>query len=402
MKISSLILVILYALIVGTNNTVAQETSKPVAGNKRAESPAALPEYVIEVQRPDGCVVSPIPVKYKAGGVVYTLPRPARVAPDASGHPITSEVFVRAKQQGAHWAVEVWVGKGEFYDAVDIKIADLKLDVNQRVYVNEISQFGLSPIRVGVARILRKDAGNPGVRNFTESVSVESIEANELPDPYKLHLKNNSRSDVVAIQYNTFRRHEFVALKWLSPGHLAPLIKAGDNYKLSVLSEDKSCGDAEGYRPNQTDRVELVSAVFADGTFEGQHGLASLIKGTALGNRRNLERLIETLRFFSDAEPSEIMSQLNYLQEAMNEETDASMVERLRSMLPPLSDPDSTNVLNGFIRSGMHEVKVSLGRDLTSVKSLPSETHPLVMKKWIELFKTKYDRWLAAAENMTQ
>ena len=60
----------------------------------------------------------------------------------------------------------------------------------------------------------------------------------------------------------------FLDLKWFSPGLLKPLVKAAGSYKLEVKSEDRSCGDEEGYHPNQLKRIELGTAVFADGSYE--------------------------------------------------------------------------------------------------------------------------------------
>jgi hypothetical protein len=308
-------------------------------------------------------------------------------------------VFVAARQLGTQWEVKVSIGKGEFYDAGDTMVGQFLLNLNELASVKEVSRFGLSPIQVGVLRIIRQQAGDPGFINSTQSVSLESIEANNLPDPYKLQLRNNSQNDLIAIQYNTFREGRFLELKWLSHGLSDPLIKAGESYTLAVSSEDKSCGDADGYHPNQSDRLDLVSAVFADGSFEGQSGLAALIKGAAFGNRLRLERVVQALRNAGD-NPTEIESQLKYLQDSINEETEPYMIETLRTILPPLP-PDATPVLEGFIRSGMHDVKVNLIRDVNRFEELKRAGNLRLTETWTALTKAKYERWLAGSEKMT-
>jgi len=330
---------------------------------------------------------------------LYALPRPAKIQPDSSGQPITSKVFVAARQLGTQWEVKVSIGKVEFYDAGDTMVGQFLLNLNELASVKEVSRFGLSPIQVGVLRIIRQQAGDPGFINSTQSVSLESIEANNLPDPYKLQLRNNSQNDLIAIQYNTFRQGQFLELKWLSHGLSDPLIKAGESYTLAVSSEDKSCGDADGYHPNQSDRLDLVSAVFADGSFEGQSGLPALIKGAAFGNRLRLESVVQALRNAGD-DPTEIESQLKYLQDSINEETEPYMIETLRSILPPLP-PDATPVLEGFIRSGMHDVKVNLIRDVNRFEELKRAGNLRLTETWTALTKAKYERWLAASEKMT-
>ncbi|HEU0253693.1 MAG TPA: hypothetical protein VFR12_11725, partial [Pyrinomonadaceae bacterium] len=133
---------------------------------------------------------------------------------------------------------------------------------------------------------------------------------------------------------------------------------------------------------------------------EGQTGLAALIKGTAFGNRQQLARVMETIRFYADADPAEVVSQLNYLQEAMIEETQPWMAESVRIMIPSLP-PDAASELNSFIRWGMHEVKVSLIRDVQYFQSPKRESHPLVDQELLKHTIKKYRRWLAAAERMT-
>ena len=376
---------------IGVVNAASQQ-----APTSQAET--GLPEYVLEVTRPEGCLVEPISPKGKAGALVYAFPRATRVPRDNSGHPITSKVFVAAKQDGEQWDVKVTIGTGEFYDAGDFKVGEFKLNPNQRTSVPGVAQFGLSPIRVGVLKIVRGPAGKPSFENLTQSISLETMDVGNLPDPFKLTLKNNSAQDLVAIQYNTFGPRGFLGLKWLSPGLLTPLVKVGETYKLEVNSEDNSCGGDEGYSPNQTYRIELVSAVFADGTYEGQTGLPVLIKGTALGNRKNLERVVGTMNYITD--PGELAQLMNQLQEGMGEDAEPYLVERMRAMFPTLA-ADANDGFISFIRSGMHEVKMNLMRDALTLQRVSQRNLPELSTKWVGMIKTKYERWWTAAEKMT-
>lgn len=385
MKITGLLLCLPVLLILATSatKTAAQERK---------------PDYVVEVQRADGCLVSPVTTKQKSAFVIYSLPRPDKISPDSAGRPLTSKVFVTARQLGEQWQVKVTIGTGEFYDAGDTIIGDFKLNLNERVSVTDMSRFGLSPIRVGVVKIVRQQAESPGFVNLTQSLSLESIEANDLPDPYKVRLRNTSQADLVAFQYNTFRQQQFLALKWVSGDRLNPLVKAGQTYTLEANSEDKSCGDAEGYRPKQSNRIDLVSAVFADGNYEGEPALAALFKGTALGNRKNLERVIDIFRTATD--PEELVSQLNDLKDRLNEDTDPAWAAQLHLMLPAMP-ANSTDALNGFVRSGMHQVKVSVERDVRYFELVKQRKNPELIKQWLEVTKEKYERWLNAAERLT-
>jgi hypothetical protein len=378
-------------------NTGEQASQQAGERKKESSEPAALPEYVIQVSRREGCIVAPVSPKRKIGTLLTALPRPAKIPPDSAGKPITSTLFVSAKQEGDQWRVKVILGTGEFYDAGEIKAGDFKLNTNQITNVPVAAQHGLGQIKVGVLKIQRQQAGKPRLKNLTQSVSLESIDISNLPDPFTLTLKNNSAQDVIALQYNNFNRTGFLGIKWSSPGLLEPLIKTGESYKLAAGSEDNSCGDDEGYRPNQTSRIDLVSAVFADGTYEGEPGLPALIKGKALGNRKNLTHVVGSIRYITD--PFALAQQLNALAEAMNEDADPYLIDTAVAMLPALP-PDARDGLHSFIRAGMHEVKNNLQNDGQRLLRL-IDSNPEGSKKWVERIKTKYERWLAAAEKMT-
>ena len=84
----------------------------------------------------------------------------------------------------------------------------------------------------------------------------------------------------------------------------------------------------------------------------------------------------------------------------MNEEAEPYLVDALRVMLPTLP-ADSTDGLISFIRSGMHEVKVNLMGDAQLLKRLSERNKPELSKQWVERIKAKYERWWAAAVEMT-
>lgn len=143
---------------------VSAQDAPKVPENSKADSPAPLPEYVLEVTRPEGCIATPVSPKTKYACLVYALPRPARVPPDTSGQPITSKVNVWAIPDGDEWRIRVSIGTGEFFDAGDHKVGEFKLSTNERVSVPDVRKFGLTPIRVGVMKIVRQPARTPAFK----------------------------------------------------------------------------------------------------------------------------------------------------------------------------------------------------------------------------------------------
>jgi hypothetical protein len=400
--------------------------AQDLGNNPATTSPS---KYLIEVRKPDGCLFAPIVQRMSSGphqpakitygenhgSLVYTLPRPTRYLPDSSGRPIVSQVRFWAQQYGELWKVMVIVGTGEFFDAGYHKVADLTLRTNERAEVGGMTQFGLSPFHVGVVKLIGEMAGKPRVSNKTQSLAVESVEASLLPRPYRLALKNNSDKHVLAIQYNTYKNHKFLSLKWVENPPFGPLVKAGQVYNLEVATEDQTCGDAEGYRPSQSNRIEIATVVFADGSYEGDSGLAALIRGQAHGNREHLERIVAALSNLSgDGQPNPVATlsnrgdgvpdpvatlsnrgdgvpdpavliyHLKYLSETLEEVAPPYLVEVLRNSLPPTTDPDFNFTLANFIRSGQHEIKTSLRHDAQQLERMSNRQFEQMTNRQLE------------------
>lgn len=371
----------------------------PVLGQQTENTPSQ-PEYFIEFHTTDGCLFAPISGRAKRGYLLYALPRPVKYLPDSSGQPILSKIGVLAEQSNELWSLKVSIGVGEFYDAGDRQLAAFTLRTNERADVGEAARLGLNPFRVAVVKVLGQDASKPRVTFKTQSISVEKLEANALPEPYHLFLKNNSDKDVLAIQYNTYKDQNFLHLKWLQLPRPLPLIKAGEVYRLEVLSQDRTCADPDGYRPAQSNRIEIATVVFVDGSFEGDAGLAALIRGNAAGNKKNLERVVTTLSNLSPNEtpgPELLLFHLKYLSEEIDEVADSSMADVLRNGLPQLGQ-NSVTALTNFIRSGQHEVRTSLLRDARQLEAMSKNQKPEAIREWCARTIEKYKQWLARAE----
>src|SRR6185295_5913199 len=150
MKVLRLTLLVTVFLTLSGICTYAQDiTSSQTDVRNKSEEPAGLPEFIIEVRRPEGCLVAPVTTKTKMGYLLYALPRSAQFPKGTASQYFASKVFVSAEQKGAQWNVRVTIGTGEFYDAGDTTVGEFALNLNQRTIVPEFSRFSLPPIQVG-------------------------------------------------------------------------------------------------------------------------------------------------------------------------------------------------------------------------------------------------------------
>ncbi len=339
----------------------------------------------------------------KLGALLYTLPLPAAQPADGIAPPASLVTFY-AQANGDVWNVKVFVGRGEFFDAGGQQVASFATRTGERVLINEVTRFGLSPFRVAVVNVLGQSAHAPRFSNRMQSVIAEKIEAKVLPDPYRVFLRNNASKDVLAVQYNTYKGRQLMFLKWLEAGPDQPLIKAGDMYQLDVLSEDHTCAEASGYRPAQSDKIELITAVFADGSYEGAPGLAAMIKGDAIGNRKHLARVVAALNELSSREvlsSAQVIYELRALVAMLDETADSYLMDELQSDFPMLG-PESIPALSRYLRHGQHEVKSYLLGDVGQLESAAGKTeNEKAIAVWLPRTKAKYEYWLAVAERLT-
>jgi hypothetical protein len=167
------------------------------------------------------------------------------------------------------------------------------------------------------------------------------------------------------------------------------------------LSEDKTCGEAEGYHPNQANRIDIVSVVFTDGSYEGESALPALIRGSAYGNRQQLRRVVSGLDANDAAtNAANLSSYLKDLYHTLDETPEPGVLETLLAGLPP-QNSDSQFTINNFVRSGLHQVRVSLLRDSQSLESIANTKSAEETKSWCERIIDKYRRWLTTAEGLT-
>ena len=405
-------------------------SSKQILAQENARSPTT-PEYVIEVRTPEGCLFAPIvaavsrpsfPGSYavqdaaaaipsgvssyltNSGSLIHTPQRPTYYLPDSAGRPVTSAVTFVARQNGDLWNFKVLVRLGEFYDAGEYEVADLMLRTNERAEINGVTRFGLSAFRVAVVKVIGQPGRQPYVNNKTQSLALEKLEVGVLPEPHLLTLRNKSDKHVLAIQYNSFKNGKFLFLRWLENGPTEPLIKAGDTYRLEAVSQDLVCGDPDGYRAAQSNMIAISSVVFADGSYEGEQGLAALIRGQAIGNKKLLQRVVSTLENLSagsDPNPAELIFYLRNLYRETDDVAEPYLAEQLQRSLPGPHGSDSIKFLTDMIRFGQHEVRSSLSRDAEQLERMNRPQNAKIVLSLSEQTLAKYKRWLAAAEAVT-
>jgi hypothetical protein len=335
----------------------------------------------------------------------FVLSKPPPATPNGEAQPTVWTVMVSARLEGELWRVNVSVGMGEFYDAGAHRVGSFALRTNERAFVSDLVRYGVNPLSVSVVKVLGGAARAPRVINRTQSISVEKLEVRALPEPYRVSLKNSSSKDVIAVQISSYKFSEFTALKWHGGDRLRALIKAGQSYPMEMVSEDRACAGMDGYRPTQTDRIEISSVVFADGSYEGTAGLAALIRARALGHIQPLSRVAELFNSWGERDnlsAAEITYYFRSVASGIEELAEPHLLNDLMSNLPQ-GEPETVLALGNFLRHGQHEIKVNLLADAQELERLAgrgmeTEVETKIVAQWLTRKKAKYAEWLATAQ----
>ena len=364
---------------------------------------ATVPEYVIEVSGADGCHFAPIKETTQNGALQRVMTRHPPASPRGEERASVSTVTVSARADDGLWQVGVFVGFGEFYDAGRQQVAAYTLRTNERVEVREVLGYGVNAFQVAVVKVLGEPGRAPRLSNRTQSLAVENLEARTLPEPYRLILSNRSDKEVLALQINTFKNYKFLELKWHAGERLRPLIKAGASYSIAMSSEDRSCAEPDGYRPRQSDRIEISAVVFTDGSYEGTPGLAVLMKALALGHQQHLSRAMELLDSWSgreDLTPAEITYYFKSLAGGLEEIAEPYMLNELQTSFPELG-PEAFPTLGSFLRHGQHAIKTSLLADAREMESaIDKGQATAIMPDWLTRTTARYKQWLQSAQSV--
>lgn len=230
-------------------------------------------------------------------------------------------VNVAARMEGAAVRIVVSVHQGKkLFEKQDV-VGSYLLRENERLTVYDMTAYGLEPFEVTVVRVEPRSAYAPAVTSNARSIEVRNVQAVESTFPmFKLTLRNTSPKAVVALFMEMFvdGRLRVSAMPHSREGE--PLIAAGETYEykrqLNNDARPAGGGFAPETAPNQT--VLIKTAVFEDGTYEGDAALALRYRAFALGHQTQLAHLAALFNQALQSTGQDTAALLNSLREQVN------------------------------------------------------------------------------------
>jgi hypothetical protein len=154
----------------------------------------------------------------------------------------------------------------------------------------------------------------------------------------------------------------------------------------------RAVGGPDSYQPealtNQT--IEVSTAVFADGSYEGDSDKAMSFIGFQKGRRTQLGRVVDLLEKAATGaiEQASLKEKLT----ALNIDADPAAVEELHRQFPQVKQTEN---LKNVIQIGMRGLRDAVLKDLSQFELHSRYSEANAFNLWLTSAKKRYQTWLS-------
>jgi len=371
----------------------------------------ALPEptgLALEVtyykDRPPAYTAVPGP-DAKLKGAWYSLFR--RVPswqPPADVLPVRA-VNVISRLEGESVRIEVSVYLGVRLFEKEQMVATYRVRENEKVSVDGLRQFGAEPFEIKVLRVAPIPTNLPSIVNRTESIEVVGVRTNDSTFPsYTVTLRNLSGKNVAALEIGVLvnGRNEASALPRRRAGKT--LIEAGATKEILVLGAKNTQLTSVGYQPDSPPNQDILisSAVFEDGSYEGEAEAAARFKGFEFGSKLQVPKLIALLEEAANSNDRSVRTSLANLKAQaalLSSKVERAALNDFLEGFPSLT-PEAKAGLRTPIEVAMAGERFELLRSIQEFeKASAPAADTTAFRAWLSAKKESYQTWLSQLQS---
>ncbi|HKP73073.1 MAG TPA: hypothetical protein VJT82_09050, partial [Pyrinomonadaceae bacterium] len=233
-------------------------------------------------------------------------------------------------------SLKVSVRQGERYHDVETLVATYRAGENDKIVVEELKQFGIAPITLRVLRAKPLSTALPYIDNRTSALEFLGIEPVDVSFPsYAVRLRNLSGKDIAAVQ--VYELNERGERSSVMPQllHNEPLIKVGAVYELNAFCGNSGKLTEEGYAPEALRKVVISTAIFTDGSFDGDQLPAANANALWRGRKAQLERALSLVQnALQSADDPEAVARFRAQVAALKEDVEPSLLAEVAAKFP--------------------------------------------------------------------
>ena len=335
----------------------------------------------------------------KPSGAWYALfARVPSWQPPAGAQPIEAvRVVSRVEGDGVSVTVSTLSGRKALEN--EQQVGTYLIRETEKISIDDLKRFGIEPFQIKLIRVNPNiPPVPPVVLKGVESVVVLNSMPKETTLPsYRIILRNQSNKNIVGLGVDVVvgGRVELSSRPRGIDGQ--PLIPAGKEYWLTVAAPNRAQPTADGYVPTSPSdqQIQIKSAVFDDGTYEGDAESAANIKGYRAGEKMMLAKLIPLLESALKSANGDLIEALRNLESqvsSVGSDADPQIVQTLASEFPQARD------------ARRREIKMTTEVTATTIKgTLLKEIHTLqneslnsdLYRAWLTKTSERYEKWLA-------
>lgn len=316
--------------------------------------------------------------------------------PTADSLPVQS-VHITSSMEGAAVRVVVSVYLGKKLFEKQEQVGSYLMQENERLTLYDMTAFGLQPFELNAIRVEKKSASVPAVISDAPSVEVKDAQAIDSTFPmFKLALRNISSKNISALFVEILVDGRLRISAMPHNRDAEPLIAAGETYeyKRQLSSETRASGG--GYVPETSPNQTLIirTAVFDDGTFEGDARYAARYRAYALGYRTQLSHLVARYKKALQSTESETAAALENLRQQVNAlGTEASPLEAAK-----LLEDFPGSIDRASLKEAVEVIMFELKKDVLKAieefeKKQGSANDTEALRVWLVANRDRYQKW---------
>ncbi|HKC62115.1 MAG TPA: hypothetical protein VKB86_00690, partial [Pyrinomonadaceae bacterium] len=217
---------------------------------------------------------------------------------------------------------------------------------------------------------------------------------------YKLQLRNLSNKSIIALGINLMVNNRLRKSGTPRGQEGRPLIEAGSIYNHNISAAYNAQSAPGGYVPDAPPNQEIIitTAVFADGSYEGDAQTAAAVRGFRMGEKIQMQKLLPLIQDAlneTGVDVSQAIEKFRTRVASLSNEADADAVSNLQQAFPSLNQKVKAD-LKTSIEVSLNGVKFDLLKSLQQFEKADSQSLSAAdFHAWLGQTKERYEQWLA-------
>jgi hypothetical protein len=272
----------------------------------------------------------------------------------------------------------------------------------EKISIDDLKLFGIEPFQIKLVRVNPNVTPVPPViLKGVESVVVINSMAKETTLPsYRIILRNQSNKNIVGLGVDVVAGGKVQITSKPRGIDGQPLIPANKEYWLTVTAPNRAQQTPDGYVPTSPSDQQIIikSAVFEDGTFEGDTETAVAVRGYQAGEKMVLPRLIPLLESALNSSNTNLTEALRNLEaqvSSVGSDADPQIVRTLTSEFPQASDTTSREI-KATMEVTATTIKTTLLKEIHTLENQAAQSLSAdLYRTWLTKTSERYEKWLS-------